>query len=350
MAVNGGDGATDAERAHPVVALGSMPRALLGVNLPYFYGSYGHDLAPSARFPDWPCDFDLTKAYRPLLEAQELGLSAVRIWLCEGAEGLLVDGERITGVHPKLLESITFLQEAAALIGVRIYWTLLDANSAARDGDAITRAVLLGGEATRRFAEHVAVPIARHLDPKIAVGLEIVNEPEVVTESCKDVQPVPHPTVAWSTVGGAIATCRAAVLAERPQMLVTAGTGYAFLPDLWRSGAGLDAVDIHIYHESGGLPSRADIAGYVGDAALASDAVPIIAGECGVTKPHHDEHALRNYLINADGSGYAAAFLWKLEGDLVQSKDPRRALTGTGADVRDELKARPTQGFVLGAG
>src|SRR5688572_12094008 len=122
-----------------------MPRALLGVNLPYLYGSYGHDLAPSARFPDWPCDFDLMKAYRPLLEAKALGLGAVRIWLCEGAEGILVDGTRSIGPHPKLLESITLLQEAAALIGVRIYWTLLDANSAARDRDEITRSILIGG-------------------------------------------------------------------------------------------------------------------------------------------------------------------------------------------------------------
>ena len=47
-----------------------MSRALLGVNLPYLYGSYGHDLGPSPRFPDWPCDFDVMKAYRPLLEAK----------------------------------------------------------------------------------------------------------------------------------------------------------------------------------------------------------------------------------------------------------------------------------------
>ena len=320
------------------------------MNLPYFYGSYGHDLAPSARFVDWPCDFDLMKAYRPLLEAKALGLDAARIWLCEGGEGLLVDGTSVTGPHPKLLEAIDLLQEAAALIGVRIYWTLLDANSAARDRDEITRAILVGGDAATRFAANVAAPIARRLDPKVTLGLEIVNEPEVVTDGCKDVQPVPMETVPWATVGGAIATCRAAVLAERPGLLVTAGTGYAFLPELWRSGAGLDAIDIHIYHESGGLPSRSDIAGYVGDPDLASDRVPIIAGECGVTKPHHDPHSLRNYLINADGSGYAAAFLWKLEGDLVQAKDPQRAFTQAGRDVHDELKKRPETGFVLGPG
>ena len=103
-------------------------RSLLGVNLPYLYGSYGHDLAPSTLHPDWPCDFDVLEAYRPLLEAKQLGLDAVRIWLCEGAEGMVVDDRRrITGVHPKLLESIRMIEEGAAVAGVRIYFCLLDA-------------------------------------------------------------------------------------------------------------------------------------------------------------------------------------------------------------------------------
>ena len=111
-----------------------MPRALLGVNLPYFYGAYGHDLAPSARFPDWPCDFDALRGYRPLLEAKAIGLDAVRIWLCEGAEGLLLDTRgHVAGVHPALLQSIVMLEEAAAIAGVRVYWSLLDANAASRE-------------------------------------------------------------------------------------------------------------------------------------------------------------------------------------------------------------------------
>ncbi len=318
-------------------------RSLLGVNLPYFFGSYGHDLAPSARYPDWPCDFNLLWAYRPLIEARHLGLEAVRIWLCEGAEGLVLDGQgHVTGPHPRLLESMKMIEEGAALAGVRIYWTLLDANSASRDGDAITRSILVDRDQSARFAERVVAKIAAALDPEVLFGLEIVNEPEVVTANCHDVSPDKSvASVGWDTVGGMIALARKAALAERGDLLVTTGTGHVFLPDLWRSGAGLTAIDIHMYHEGGGLPSRDDLARYVGDPAIAGHGIPLIAGECGIHKAEGaDPHAMRNYLMNADTNGYAAAFLWKLEGDLIDSKAPGRPMTEMGRDVRTFLKGR----------
>lgn len=323
-------------------------RCLLGVNLPYLYGSYGHDLAPSPRHPDWPCDFHLTRAYRPLLEARSLGFEAVRVWLCEGAEGIALDAEgRIEGPHPKLLESIRLLEEGARVAGVRIYWGLLDANAAARDGDELTRAILGDPEQAARFAERVVRPIARALDPGILVGLEIVNEPEIVTESCRDVREDQSlPSIAWDVLGASIAQARAAALSEKGDLLVTAGTGHVFLPDLWRSGAGLTAIDIHMYHPHGGLPSRGDLARYVGDPALESASIPLIAGECGVAKQEDDDPlALRNYLYNADVEGYSAAFLWKLEGDLVDTTAPSRPLTEIARELRRILAARPEGGL-----
>jgi hypothetical protein len=320
-------------------------RSLLGVNLPYFGGAYGHDLAPSARWPDWPSELDVLASYRPLLETKELGLDAVRIWLCEGAEGLLVDAQgHVVGAHPRLLESIRVLEEGARVAGVRIYWSLLDANSASRDGDLITRSILADAEQAARFAELVVRPIVRALDPRVAVGLEIVNEPEVVTESCKDVRPENVPSVPWEDVGRAIGLASASARAERDDLLITAGTGHVFLPKLWAAGAGLTAIDIHMYHPEGGLPSRADLERYVGDPAAAG--LPILAGECGVQKPSPDPGlAMRNYVINADTQGYDAAFLWKLEGDLIDPKTKGRPCTDTARTVAEALKHRPAGGF-----
>lgn len=321
-------------------------RSLLGVNLPYFYGSYGHDLAPSARWPEWPCDFDLLATYRPLLEAKELGLDAVRIWLCEGAEGLVLDDRgNVGGPHPRLLESIRMLEEGARVAGVRIYWSLLDANAASRDGDVITRAILADADQAARFAEHVVRPIVRALDPGVAVALEIVNEPEVVTDSCKDVRAESVASLPWDDVGRAIGLASAAARAERADLLVTSGSGHAFLPKLWASGAGLTAIDVHMYHPEGGLPSRADLESYTGVAAAT---LPIVAGECGVPKPCADPGAaMRNYLINADKHGYDAAFLWKLDGDLVDPKTKGRPCTDTARTVAEALKARPPTGFAV---
>jgi len=320
-------------------------RALLGVNLPYFYGSYGHDLAPSARWPEWPCDFDLLKSYRPLLEAKELGLDAVRIWLCEGAEGLLVDtrGE-VTGVHARLLEAIRLLDEGARVAGVRIYWSLLDANAASRDGDTITRSILADGDQAARFAERVVAPIVRTIDARVAVALEIVNEPEVVTDDCKDVRAESVPSLAWQDVGRAIGLASRAARAERSDLLVTAGSGHAFLPKLWATDAGLTAIDVHVYHSDGGLPTRADLVRYVGSPS--ASALPIFAGECGVPKPcASPATVMRNYVINADTSGYDAAFLWKLEGELIDPKREGRPCTDVARLLADTLKVRPTTGF-----
>ncbi len=82
----------------------------------------------------------------------------------------------------------------------------------------------------------------------------------------------------------------------------------------------------------------------MGDDAILT--LPLIAGECGITKPDYDESALRNYLINADSLGYSAAFLWKLEGELVKTDEKKRPFTGWGQRIHDELKQRPEGGFV----
>lgn len=326
-------------------------RSLLGVNVPYFFGSYAHDLAKNPRFADWPCDFDAMRVSGPLLEARALGLEAVRVWLCEGAEGLVLDDAgRVTGVRPELLEAITVLEEAAHRAGVRIYWGLLDANSVHRDGDAITRAILEDPSQRARFAEHVAQVVAARLDPSVAVGLEILSEPETLTEDCADARPAGGaPSISWEDVGATISTAKHAVGAVRPGLMVTAGSMPVFLPRLFTCGAELDAVDVHVYHENGGLPSRADLAEYARDPRILDPGFPVIAGECGIPKDPGpvEPHSLLNYLSNADRCGYHAAFLWKLEGDLVEHapKKIRRAWTALGHEARSLLARRPAAGF-----
>jgi hypothetical protein len=122
-----------------------------------------------------------------------------------------------------------------------------------------------------------------------------------------------------------------------------------FLPKLWSCGAGLDAVDVHVYHENGGLPSRADLASYANDPRILEADFPLFAGECGIPKTpgSAEEFSLLHYLENADRCGYHAAFLWKLEGDLVEHapKKIRRAWTGHGHEAHRMLSARPLDGF-----
>jgi len=312
--------------------------ALVGVNAPYLQGAYGHDLAPSGRTPDWPVAFTPMGAYRPLIEAAELGLGAVRLWLCENGEGLRTEGGTLVGVYPELLEAIDVFQEAAALHGVRLYWSLLDGNAVAREGDPLTRSILSDADQRARFAECVVGPVAERLDPSLTVALEIVNEPETATAACiadsAEAQPGVVP-VEWSEIG---ATLRAAARAVGERHRVTAGTMHVFLRDLWAAEPELSAVDVHVYHPEGGLPSRDDLVRYVGDPAIG--ALPLLSGECGIPKETGSPGALVNYLFNADRAGYAAVFLWQLEGDLVDTGQPHRPFTELAASLRHHLRPR----------
>lgn len=310
--------------------------ALIGINAPYLLGDYGHDLAPSARHPDWPVRFDPMHAYRPLIEARALGLGAVRVWLCENGEGILTDARgSVTGVHADLLEAVRVFQEAAALHGMRLYWSLLDGNAVAREGDPLTRSILADRDQSARFAERVVAPIAALLDPATTVALEIVNEPETATAECiedseealEGIEPV-----SWDDIGATLRDASAAAAAEGVAH-TSAGTMHVFLPSLWKTEPGLGAIDVHVYHARGGLPTRQDLATYMGDDTLTDATLPLIGGECGIPKEGQHEDLL-NYVHNADAAGYDALFLWQLEGDMVDHRDPRRPITHLGWDLR----------------
>lgn len=316
-----------------------MVETLVGVNAPYLRGAYGHDLAPSGRHPDWPVEFDPMVAYRPIIEAATLGFGAVRVWLCEAAEGLVFEGDTLVGVHEDLLESIRVFQEAAALHGVRLYWSLLDGNAVGREGDVCTRRVLTDPDTRARFAEKVVVPIVAALDPATTFALEIVNEPETATVDCmrdSDEVTADAVPVAWEDLGATIRTAGDAARAEQSGLWVTAGTMHVFLPALLAAEPQLGAIDVHVYHPRGGMPSRADLNEYtkgaVGDR-------PLIGGELGIPKAadEGEPFALTNYVFNARSLGYAAAFLWQLEGDLVDHRAPKRAFTELGWETQRVL-------------
>ena len=321
-------------------------RSLFGANIPYFGDSYAHDMAENSRLAGWPCDFRLGLCHEPLVLARSLGLEAVRIWLCEGGEGIdLDDAGRVSGVKPQLLESLKAVQVGAAIAGVRIYWTLLDANGPMRDGDMLTHRILADDDQAARFAEKVAAPIAKAIDPAIAIGIDVINEPETVTADCGDLKrDHAPPFVAWETIGRVIDRTRSAIRAER-DLLVTSGTTHHFVPKLWRSGATLDALDLHVYHPEGGLPPRTALVELVGDPTLAT--IPLFAGECGIPKlgGPRDEAALVNFLYNADKGDYQAVFLWKLRGDLFDVSTKRPTPTDVGRAVRTAISTRPEGGF-----
>jgi hypothetical protein len=306
---------------------------LFGVNLPWLDGAYGHDMARNERVPDWPVAFSAMHAYRPVIEAREMGFEAVRVWLCENGEGLVTEGGAPARPHAQLVEAVKVIQECARLVGVRVYWTLLDGNGWRREGDTLTHAVLSDPEACARFADGIAAPLAQVFDPAVTFGVEVVNEPEALSPSC--VTPS-HEGVPWAVLARSIRRIGDAMRAARPGTMVTAGTLHDYLPALLGGDPGLDAVDVHVYHLGGGLPSRERLAEYAGDRRIADRTIPLIAGECGIPDeaPAEALPALKNYVYNAVTHDYDAAFLWRLEGPLVDAEAPDRHLTELGSHLK----------------
>jgi hypothetical protein len=268
---------------------------LLGVSLPYFFGKYAHDLAPNPLSGLGPHHIDPTQVYSPMLRAHELGYRAMRIWLCEGAEGILINSGVITGAHPVLVESIAIIQESAALCGLRLYWTLLDGHSARRTNDIVTRAILSEPDHTARFAELVAAPIAMRLDRRLTLAIEVINEPEaLMTDNGGRDQEQ------WRKCGAAIKAIGDAIRSARSGTMVTAGSDHATIAMLWNSAPGLDAVGLHVKGDQA-LPSRADIMRELAISSAQAEAIPLIAGYRG-------DAAQQTH--RAD---YNAIFRWRLE-------------------------------------
>ncbi len=307
--------------------------SFFGLNLPWLDGAYGHDLAPNERRADWGADFSTLRAYRPLVEARDLGFSAVRVWLCENGEGIVTEGGVVRGPHPQLLTSVDVLQECAKLLGIRIYWTLLDGNAWRRERDTLTHAILSQEDACARFADVVAAPLASRLDPAVTFALEVVNEPEALSPSC--VVPA-RDGVPWDVLGRSIRKIGDAIRTVRTGTMVTAGTLHPYLPRLLAADPGLEAIDVHVYHLTGGLPSRSDLSAAAQDRRLLDPSLPLIAGECGIPEAAGAAAlpALKNYVYNAGRDGYDAAFLWRLEDVLVNTESEQRHVTELGSDLR----------------
>ena len=303
---------------------------IFGVNLPWLDAAYGHDLAPNERFPTWPCDFDTMRSYLPLIRAKDIGFGAVRVWLCENGEGIVTENGRPAKPHERLLESVAVIQECARMLGLGVYWTLLDGNSWKREGDALTHAILTDEDTCARFAENVAAPLVAKLDPAVTFAVEVVNEPESLSPNCvKD-----ESAVAWHVLGRSIRVIGDAVRSAQRGVTVTAGTAHVYLAQLGRAETSVDAYDVHVYHKTGGLPSREELAEAAGDARIATRAVPLFLGEGGIFQKEPADPLIPNYLFNAKKLGYDAAFIWQLDKLLVDAGD----LTHTARAVRTTIQ------------
>ncbi len=312
---------------------------LYGINLPWLCGAYGHDLAENPAHPGWPVDATARDVRVAMQRARRLGFSAVRVWLCERGEGVLVDARGPVGVAPRLLAAVRTIYEEAARADLVVYPCLLDGNAWVRDGDALLERLARDADCRMRFSEYVAAPLARALDPARTLALEPMNEPEQMTAEGAGAR-----GVAWATMAHLFSAVRDAARAEHPGLRISASAQHGILPALSRAMPFLDLLDLHRYCDDGSLPP-------LGDLGVPADRA-VIAGECGTASEPRDvdaEDTISNYVWNAARWGYQACFLWKLEGrhGLVSADGRVGARATRVAAAMDEVRRRLGEGRPL---
>jgi hypothetical protein len=292
----------------------------VGINLPWLFGAYGHDLGPNQATPDWPVSYDA----RPLEELLDFlsgfGIRLIRFWLFEQAEGLLTDGHaRVTDVDAVFLKNLSNLCQQLKHRGFRVYWTLLDANGIYRNNDHVTRSIMTDPVCADAFGQ-TALATVLPIVKDVAWGIDICNEPEAAISGMHGNGT--DSGSGWDEVAGALEIVTAHVRRLCPNLMISIGSGYSEhrnlrdLPVYRRLGGNLDFLDYHTYQPGRRILHRRSCV------APWSENRPFVLGEVGaaVTEEQRDSPAawrnaqaeLAFKLHRLVDMQYSAAFLWYL--------------------------------------
>lgn len=276
-------------------------RPALGANLGWQPTRYGSDLTGRLDTHYWADRFRRMRAR---------GLRVARIWLFENGEGLVLTSRNggITGLRPDFIANVMRLMQLAEASGVKIYWTLLNGNTARNRGFFAAQYNIHTDSYSEgeRFRNLAVIPLAALMAASPSTfGIDILNEVEATIFSGigKD----------WATMREFIRRTRDAIKSVAPEVPVTASGGWHVTLATHGLGAfdglGLDFFDIHIYHFTGRFPGC--------KAIVAARGAPVLLGEFGPLNGAFGRagvgHAFESMLRAAADCGMAGALAWRLE-------------------------------------
>lgn len=221
---------------------------IVGANIPWFDGCYGHDLGRNQAYPHFPVSFDSESAAELLTSLAAHRIRHVRIWLFENREGLIYDEDGLVeGLDSSFIENLSQLVSILHKNDIEVYWTLLDANSIHRNNDHITRSILVNPEATTRYIQNCMLPVCRIIE-RVTWGIDLCNEPEALIYHSKLVGA--DYNTEWSQTVSAFEAMLDAFDKHFPQFAIGIGSGY-YEGSAWaelirpRLGRRLKIVDYH---------------------------------------------------------------------------------------------------------
>lgn len=290
-----------------------QPRPILGVNIPWWGKSYGHDLGRNQRYPGWPVWYRGTDVSCFLGWLKCCGVSHVRIWLFENGEGLIYDESGgVTGIDSVFQENVRDLVTHLQVAGMSVYWVLLDGNSAFRNNDRITHSILACPAMAASFVANGLTPIWTDIAP-VVWAMDICNEPEaLVTGSSGNWT---NTGVSWANVAQSMRVIRDGLKALAPRIAVSVGSGWHECKNL-RSGVysrlqlDLDFYDFHAQREDAYVSGRAgdsvDRLVVLGELGVGGDPSKAVSREDWSCV----QKMLAQKLQTALAGDYQAIFLW----------------------------------------
>jgi hypothetical protein len=304
---------------------------ILGVNLAWLDGAFGHDFGHDPRHPDWGVAYDPDHIDALLGFAEAAGVRLLRVWVFESCEGLMFDaGGVTTGIDPTFLANFDdFVRRRVPAHDVKLYLTLLAAQSLA---DCPAAPVLPAGPARDElFARALRPFVARYGDSPWVWGIDLMNEPEAAvggsTGNWGD-------GTSWDVMRDFLAAGARLVREAAPGVAVSAGSGWhgeANVRDGRFSGLGFSHLDWHAYADDGALPSYASLGRHA----------RVLLGEGGQAGEAYDDAllaaVLRRMLSDAATQGYWGILPWYL--DHPGSRDHLTLLDP--ASSYEALRGRP---------
>ena len=282
---------------------------LLGTNLAWFDGNYGHDLGAS--HPEkWKPGFSEETCRNYFRDISALGYRVLRVWAFERQQGLLFDSEdkMVTALSPELLKNCDVLMKVAAENRIFIYWTMLN-HLIVEDEGGKHMNIIFDEKVRQSYIKNALIPfVKRYASHPAFFAVDLLNEAEgaigksdALTGAYK-----PWRGVTWWTMRGFIKTCTSSLHSAIPGVKVSSTSGWHEHKNLGRyKDLGLDFLDWHSYHDSGELPNVKDLK--IGD-------LPCILGECGPEKKTRDdalqERNWKKYIEQAYSKGYAGVLTW----------------------------------------
>lgn len=288
---------------------------LIGVNVPWFHGAYGHDLGVNQAYPNWPVAYDSDRVEQLLSLLNGFGVQTIRTWLFESGEGLAYNWSgKVLGIDPTFMCNLEDLIRRIRAANMRVYWTLLDGNSVFYQDDGLTKSLLNNVRQASFFCDNALAPVLQIIS-EVCWAIDLCNEPEAIIAGSMG-----NGTdfgMRWCDIAPSLLAIAETVRRHLPGVPLGIGSGFQEHRNLeqgvyGRLGLDLDFLDYHTYLENGHVTSREELA--------IDSRICCILGEVGVDVLDRDRSSISSwrkaqqdlmrkiYKISVDQ--YDAAFLW----------------------------------------